>query len=205
MESPHSAFQTHFANNRIRWSRCILAVTVFVALFSAPPRYLNQLTLDLLALTGFLLLVVATLWRVWCLVFIGGSKDGELATTGPYSVVRNPLYVGHFVGLVGFGLAAGLPGLSLSLATLFSVLYPAVVAQEERRLVDVFGERYCAYRDQVPRWKPRWSLFREPATIVASTGKVRQGIFDAMWYTLAFAFCELVEMIRGYGLLPTLF
>ena len=40
---------------------------------------------------GYGLLVDSGLWRIWCQLFIAGSKNGELAGQGPNSVVRNPL------------------------------------------------------------------------------------------------------------------
>src|SRR3954470_12277515 len=99
------ALARQFAHHRIAWSRVLLAITLFVSVFSSPPAYLPAWALDAIELTGFAMLSVATLWRVWCLVFIGGSKDGVLSTAGPFSVVRNPLYVGSFCGVVGYGLA----------------------------------------------------------------------------------------------------
>ncbi len=200
-----SRFRLHFANHRIYWSRFVLLATIFVVLFSAPPRYINGWILDGMELAGYSLLVMATLWRVWCLTFIGGTKDGQLARTGPYSIVRNPLYVGSFVGIVGFGLAVELPMLAISLAVVFGVLYPAVVAQEELRLGELFGAQYQAYCAEVPRWIPRWSLYQEPEFVQVSTAKVRQGFFDGMWYLWAFAFAELIEILREHAILPLLF
>lgn len=196
---------SHFATHRITWSRLIALATIFVSLFSAPPKYMNAWFLDVLELTGYALLCTATLWRVWCLTFIGGTKDGQLAMQGPYSIVRNPLYIGNFVGVVGFGLAMGLPALAVMLAVTFGVLYPAVVAQEEIRLARLFGPEYEQYCASVPRWLPRWSAYEEPATVVVVTAKVRQGLLDGMWYLWAFAFVELVEVLREHGVLPQLF
>ena len=199
------ALTKRFAENRIVWSRLILVATVFVAVFSSPPAYLPSWGLDVLELFGFTMLAAAMLWRVWCLVFIGGAKDGMLTVTGPYSVVRNPLYIGSFMGIVGFGLAVGLPALALSLVLAFGILYPAVVAQEEIRLVELFGEAFERYCASVPRWFPRWSLYREPETIVTSPARIRQGILDGMWYLWAFAFTECLEVMHENGLVPYLF
>jgi len=200
-----SRLLTHFARNRIPWSRAILVLTVLAALFSAPPQYMNAWALDAMELTGYAMLASATLWRIWCLTFIGGTKDGQLAVSGPYSVARNPLYLGNFAGIVGFGFATGLPFLAITLAVAFGLLYPSVVAHEEERLVEIFGpdyERYCA---RVPRWIPRWSLYEEPEKVLVSTEKMRQGIIDAMWYLWAFAFVELIEVLREHNVLPHLF
>ena len=202
---PPFAVRTHFATNRILWSRIILCVTVVIAIASSRPHYLNSWLQDLVELTGYALLVVAACWRVWCISFIGGAKDNQLAISGPYSIVRNPLYLGSFLGIIGFGLAVGLPGLAGTLALLFGALYPAVVALEEAYLLNRFGLDYVLYCKKVPRWIPHWSKYSEPATILVSPQKLRQGILDSMWYLWAFAFAEVLEMLRDHQVLRGFF
>lgn len=200
-----SALAQHFAAHRIGWSRVGIAVLLLFVLLSAPPKILSGWGAELSELLGYALLVVAALWRIWCLVFIGGTKNGQLAATGPYSVVRNPLYLGSFLGWVGFGFAVEQPWLGALIALIFCALYPAVVTKEETRLAAEFGERYRAYASAVPRWVPDWSLYREPETVVASPRHIRKGILDAMWFLWAFAFWEFVEQLHTRQLLPTLF
>ena len=102
-------------------------------------------------------------WRIWCALFIAGSKNGELSTAGPYSVVRNLLYLGNLAGVVGFGFAVEQPMLALLLGLVFALFYPSVVAKEEAQLARIFGERYAAYCAAVPRWIPDWSRYQEPS------------------------------------------
>ena len=160
-----TAIARHFAGHRIQWSRAILAAALVYVLFGEPPEILDGWPGEVLRLCGYILMVAGCLWRVWCLMFIGGTKDGVLTTAGPYSVMRNPLYAGSFLGVVGFGLAARLPLLPVALLVLFAVLYPAVVASEEKRLEELFGDDFRRYRDATPRWVPRWSLYAEPESI----------------------------------------
>lgn len=200
-----TAIARHFAGNRIRWSRAILAIALVYVLFGAPPAILEGWPGEALRLTGYAFMVAGCLWRVWCLTFIGGTKDGVLTTTGPYSIVRNPLYVGSFLGVIGFGLAVRLPMLPVVLLVMFAALYPAVVANEEKRLVELFGDTYRRYRDATPRWIPRWSLYTEPESIPVSPKKVRQGILDAMWYLWAYAFVQLLDLLHRHGIVPVLF
>jgi protein-S-isoprenylcysteine O-methyltransferase Ste14 len=200
-----TAIARHFAGHRIQWSRAIFAVALVYVLFGAPPEILEGWPGELMRLCGYALMVAGCLWRVWCLTFIGGTKDGVLTTTGPYSIVRNPLYVGSFLGVIGVGLAVRLPLLPLVLLVMFAALYPAVVANEEKRLEELFGDTYRRYRDATPRWLPRWSLYTEPESIPVSPRKVRQGILDAMWYLWAYAFVQVLDLLHRHGILPTLF
>jgi hypothetical protein len=111
----------------------------------------------------------------------------------------------NFLGAMGFGFAVELPYLALLLAVVFAALYPKVVKNEETRLLAKFGERYRAYCASVPRWIPDWSLYREPATMIASPRYIRKGIWDAMWFLWAFAIWEFIEQLHETGVLPALF
>ena len=81
-------------------------------------------------------------------------------------------------------------------------------ARPQRRaaiLERIFGERYREYCAQVPRWLPRWSLYREPDTLTLSPRYVRKAILDAMWFLWAFGIWEFFEALQTFGLLPTFF
>ncbi|MDA8202271.1 MAG: isoprenylcysteine carboxylmethyltransferase family protein [Chloroflexi bacterium] len=79
----------------------------------------------------------------------------RLVTSGPFAVVRHPMYAGLAVAAVG--------GLLLyrTWATLAFVVSLRVVAvrarREEATLADEFGAEWKAYRERVPRWLPRWA------------------------------------------------
>lgn len=195
----------HFATHRIAWSRAFIVGLLLFVLFTRPPALSPTWLVELSETLGFFLLAFACLWRIWCALFIAGSKNGELSLTGPYSVVRNPLYVGTFLGVLGFGFAVEQPLLAILLGLAFALVYPSVVVNEERTLRKIFGERYHAYCARVPRWLPNWSLYQEPATVTVSPRRVRGAILDAMWFLWAFALWEFVEALHKLELLPTLF
>jgi len=198
-------FANHFANHRIAWSRALVVALLVLVVFIAPPKLDPDWMIEVSEMLGFALLAAATLWRIWCHVFIAGSKNSELATSGPYSVVRNPLYLGNLLGALGFGFAVEQPLLAAGLGLAFALFYPAVVAKEEERLTRIFGERYLTYCTAVPRWVPAWSLYQEPDTVTVSPRHIRKAILDAMWFLWAFALWEFVEELHKGNLLPTLF
>jgi protein-S-isoprenylcysteine O-methyltransferase Ste14 len=198
-------FAEHFATHRIAWSRIFVAGLILFVVFASPPALSPTWLVELSEMLGFFLLAFACLWRIWSALFIAGSKNAELATGGPYSVVRNPLYVGNFLGALGFGFAVEQPFLALGLGLVFALFYPSVVAQEEKRLEVLFGDNYRAYCARVPRWIPDWSLYQEPPTVTVSPLRMRGAMLDAMWFLWAFALCEFIEELRQLHLLPTLF
>jgi len=86
-------------------------------------------------------------------------KDRELATGGPYSRIRHPLYVGSFLLGLGLALAGGRWGFPLLFSGLFIWLYSRTVGAEEKELELRFGEHYESYRGQVSALIPRLRCF----------------------------------------------
>jgi protein-S-isoprenylcysteine O-methyltransferase Ste14 len=91
----------------------------------------------------------------------------KLVATGPYQYVRNPMYLGAIVILVGTGLIVRSPAIVLLAGAFFIIAHAFVVIYEEPVLTDKFGESYLQYQSSVSRWmikKPR-----PKATTAAST------------------------------------
>jgi protein-S-isoprenylcysteine O-methyltransferase Ste14 len=85
--------------------------------------------------------------------FVAIQQGHELVTTGIYSVIRHPSYLGLIVLMCGWGLAfRSLIGLALGLATI-PVLMARITA-EERLLASQFGEEYEAFRRRTARLVP---------------------------------------------------
>jgi protein-S-isoprenylcysteine O-methyltransferase Ste14 len=78
-----------------------------------------------------------------------------LTTSGPYAFVRNPIYVGNTLLVLGVVVLFELVWL-VPLAGLWCAgVYALVVRHEERRLLARYGAAYHAYQAAVPRWRPR--------------------------------------------------
>jgi len=182
-----------FFRHRIAWSRAAVILALAYALFVPAPAAIPRGWLDVIEWLGFALLIVAALGRVWCLSYIAGVKNDVLVTEGPYSMVRNPLYVFNFIGAVGFGLAVENPVLAALLAIAFAVFYPSVIRQEEETLTQAFGERFARYCGATPRWIPRWSNFHEPESWSITPRRFRAGLLDAMWFLWAFLIWDILE------------
>lgn len=109
--------------------------------------------------------VSASIFGAWTLSFLGRSfsvmpEARRLVTTGPYSIVRHPLYLFELLGVVGILLQVrSLPGLSL-LALI--VALQMARARWEEAVLDRAIPEFAAYRRQVPFLIPRdaRSLFR---------------------------------------------
>ena len=99
----------------------------------------------------------------WCGQYrrdLGGGGPGlenppdELVTTGPYAYVRNPMYLGHIIFLVGLALLTR-SRLAWLIAVGTAWWFNLRVEGDEVRLQERFGEPYFAYRQSVNRWIPQ--------------------------------------------------
>lgn len=92
-----------------------------------------------------------------------------LNTRGPYSHVRNPLYVGNFGICFGLILIANDLWVGLIALAFFFGEYFFIIRAEENFLRGRFGEKFDEFCARVPRWIPRLKPAYE--------GALRQG-FD---------------------------
>ena len=150
--------------------RAIVYATAFIALWLwlvheahlRPPPFGVQLPVWT-APIGIALMPVGALLMVTCIAAFVVRGRGtpmpldpprEFVASGPYRWVRNPMYIGMFVFLVGYALCAASFGAllvafgMLAAAHLFTVLY------EEPGLERRFGESYREYRRTTRRWIP---------------------------------------------------
>jgi protein-S-isoprenylcysteine O-methyltransferase Ste14 len=81
-----------------------------------------------------------------------GMPD-RLVTSGPYALVRNPMYLGHLLFVGGLTLSTRSP-LSLAAAVWLVPWFGKRARTDERRLLDRFGADYTDYCGRVPRWLP---------------------------------------------------
>ncbi len=88
---------------------------------------------------------------------------GGVVSTGIYSRIRHPRYLGLMLGSLGFALLTGAIGFFL-LAILTVLLYQMVARLEERVLREQYGAQYEDYARAVPRFVPRLLRKRTPRT-----------------------------------------
>ena len=82
------------------------------------------------------------------------AKNESLAMSGPYSYVRNPLYLGTLLAALGFVVASRAPWLGISLTAIFLLVYIPAIELEEQHLRKLFPE-YEQYARRVPLLIPR--------------------------------------------------
>ena len=157
---------------------------------------------ECLAWLGYAFVIFGAFGRVYCSAFIGGRKNDEVVRAGPFSVVRNPLYVFSFIAMVGIGLQSGMLLVTVVLITAFIFYYPMVVAKEEAYLENKFGEPYAKYKREVPRWIPNMALWSEPEQIDAKPKFIRKTMLDASIFFLPLLCFAIINSLQADKILP---
>ncbi len=189
---------------RIQHTRYAAAAFLPALLFAGPRWPSDSLPHQGLAGLGLAFLILCVLGRTWCSLYIGGRKKQHLVDTGPFSVVRNPLYVFSFLGVLGIGLSSATVTLPILLAMLFLVYYPGVVRGEEALLQEIFGPAYADYRARVPRWLPDPGRWRNTETLEVMPQFVVATLRDSAWFLLAYPAFGLLEWLHEREVLPVL-
>jgi protein-S-isoprenylcysteine O-methyltransferase Ste14 len=144
-----------------------LMAPAFALLFSsvaARVGFLRVRVLPALVWIGWVglgLTVAGCTLAVWARVMLGSNwsgtvtlkRDHELIRTGPYAVVRHPIYSGFLLAMLGTGLALGEARGIVAFALAF-IGWFVKARREERFLAEQFGEDYMRYCREVRRLVP---------------------------------------------------
>jgi hypothetical protein len=117
---------------------------------------------------GLPISVLGLLLRGWSTGHL--AKNQQLATSGPYAYVRNPLYGGTLIVAVGIVIASRNLWLAVIFTAVFFLVYLPAVELEEQHLRNIFPS-YAAYAKRVNRFLPiakwtgaragfSWTLYR---------------------------------------------
>jgi len=83
-----------------------------------------------------------------------------LNTTGIYSIVRHPLYLGNLFMWLGPAMLTGQFWFVVAFGLFYWVYYERIMFAEEQFLTRKFGSTYTEWADKVPAFIPNFSNFR---------------------------------------------
>lgn len=129
-------------------------------LFWLPPVWLDWLLL-LVALCGigfawWARIHLGTLWSAR----VTRKDDHRIVDTGPYGIVRHPIYTGILIAL--YATALSFPGpFNVAGVVVLTIAFVVKARLEERFLEQELGvEAYAAYRHRIPMLVPFWPMGR---------------------------------------------
>ena len=124
--------------------------------------FMNKLYLQLLILPAVLLVSsVQEFARRGCGTPMPADPPRSLVTSGTYAYVANPMQVGKFLVVAGWGLFWWNPWMVA--AAFLGLLYSVAVAspREDKEMAHRFSHAWFRYRQQTRRWWPRWKPYLE--------------------------------------------
>ena len=129
------------------------------------PLYIGAILLIVFArphstgiLIGLFLIFLGEMIRIWAAGHL--QKNEMLTVSGPYSYVKNPLYIGSILITAGFCILADNIYLLAAATFMFCFHYiPYKKRVEGDRLKKIFGSQYEDYDEKVPEYLPRWTPY----------------------------------------------
>jgi protein-S-isoprenylcysteine O-methyltransferase Ste14 len=127
------------------------------AYFSNP--YESNLTLTIV---GFVILWFGVALRNYSIKILGKhftptiqlQQDHDLITTGPYSVIRHPSYLGALMAIVGIAIFFNSLIGTLAACIAMMIAYIVRITAEEKALKSLFGSKYQEYQKRTKKLIP---------------------------------------------------
>ena len=189
---------------RITALRASLVPAVMLLAFTRSAWADTHWLFEVFEVLGVFLVIAGVLGRFWSILYIGGRKNREVLSDGPYSMCRHPLYFFSTLGVVGFGLMLGSLVTTAILGSLVFAILSATARREEAFLRAEFGPAYEAYAARVPRILPRPSLYRSPAQVTFDVAVLRRNLRDALVFLALIPLAELMEAVHESAAIPHL-
>lgn len=170
-----------------------ILVAIIILIFTKP-MFTTLHTRIILFIAGGAIVILGEAIRIWAVGYSGKTTRSKklianrLVKEGPYSIIRNPLYVGNFLIAFGFSLTANAIVVIPIVILYFIIEYYPIVIREEYFLSETFGQEYEQYLKDVPRFFPKYF-------------KVKGSNYDAsalkgeMWTIIGIIFMFLVMVV----------
>jgi len=150
-----SSLSDKFLEKCYKYRNKLVAVPLMVAIFVTWGEYEKW---HVIWLGGGIVYLLGLLLRIWAQQHLHFRLGMEMKLTrsGPYSYVRNPIYIGNTLICIGIGIMSELLWLVPFIILTCCFVYHFTVLHEERKLTKLYGEEYLMYANEVPRWMPKW-------------------------------------------------
>ncbi len=185
------------------FAAAVLVPVALLAVISRPVLASGSWPDIVVGSTGWACFLVGIGTRYWSTLYLGGRKGHMVVSDGPYSICRNPLYVGSLFLSVSAALL--FRSLSLAAAVVVAALIYAMgaVPAEERFLRKEHGETFDRYCAAVPRFVPKFAGFQTPEVIEVKVKGLRTELRRSLiWIWIPIA-ADALSHLRGASWWPT--
>ena len=172
----------------------LIAMTIYDNNIFVPYSLDVSLNISLiLSVLGFFLVMLGGFGRIWASLYIEGFKTKTLIKEGPYSMVRNPLYVFSLMIFTGLCLAIKSIPISIALITIFTLFHIPTILNEEKTLLDTHDESYREYYKSTPRLFPNIFKYRKPKStdrIEVKIERINKRLWEVIGYLVLFVIID---------------
>jgi protein-S-isoprenylcysteine O-methyltransferase Ste14 len=173
------------------WRGLLAALPVIFSIFC----FLGECEVDLVVWPlGLLLFGLGWALRMWSQKYLGYRLriKRSITTSGPYTLVRNPIYIGNTLIILGTVLMSEVLWM-IPVALLWcGIVYSFVVRYEEQLLAVQYGGEYLDYLGSARRWLPR---LKRPAGGTRFPSSPRQILLAELYVVFNIAAPLLKEFI----------
>ncbi len=128
-----------------------------------------------------------------------GLEASTVNTTGMYSVVRHPLYVGNFLMWLGVALLPRSAWLAIVISFAFWLYYERIMFTEEEFLRRQFGERYEQWARATPAFVPKLRGWRSPSLSFSGRNVLRREYSGLFGLVASFTLLDAVRETAARG------
>ncbi|MFB3890868.1 MAG: isoprenylcysteine carboxylmethyltransferase family protein [Phycisphaerae bacterium] len=189
---------------RITFLRLAFVPIFCCAVFFAPSWDPESVQRFVIQWAGYIMVLAGLGLRIWSSLYIGQRKSKELVATGPYSMCRNPLYVGTMVIVVGASLCMQNLIMGMVAVLIMVPVHLLVISGEEQHLEDIFGEDFLEYKRRTPKLWFALGKYASPATVDVPVKFMRRVFFDTLAVLLILPFADLIRMLQKANILPVI-
>lgn len=182
----------------------VLFLLAIPAVFLTHYSIMHPLKLSLFSLIGIGLSICGALIRAYTIGTTPKGTSGrntdkqvaeQLNSTGIYSIVRHPLYLGNFFMWTGIVVYTLNPCFVIIVCLLYWIYYERIMFAEERFLEKQFGQAYIDWSMKAPAFIPRLSGFIAPNEKFSPKSVLRREYSG--WLAAVFGFV-FVHLLREY-------
>lgn len=119
---------------------------------------------------GLIFVLIGEAIRIWANGWVGSETRAtanvgasKLIISGPYAYVRNPLYIGNIFIYLGLGIMSNalFPYFHILALAFFIFQYSLIIKEEEKFLLNKFGQQYQKYLSNVKRFIPSFKKYND--------------------------------------------
>ena len=196
------------ARYRLLFSKMLLLILITALVVFDHGAITNQAVSISFDFIGFALVLIGGFGRIWASLYIEGNKIGKIISKGPYSMMRNPLYVFSLILLTGYCFAIQSAIIASISIILFALIYLPTIYNEEKRLLDAHNQSYKNYYQKTPRFLPKVSLYEESdsgSEISVNIRNIRNVLVEIAGFIFFFGIIKLLDLLHYMDAIPNFY